>query len=135
MISIQLKRVFMFLINYLFVLSWGFIWAENCLNLLQKIITFLYHHFILSACLQTYKTTKMTFNIYNKNFTLLKLLFVFLKPHFNCCYCVIFENRPLRWVWLKGSALLWLNKFQFWSHISTFWPITWGFLKWKEYIM
>lgn len=103
MISIQLKRVFMFLINYLFVFSWGFIWAENCLNLLQKIITFLYHHFILSACLQTYKTTKMTFNIYNKNFTLLKLLFVFLKPHFNCCYCVIFENRPLRWVWLKGS--------------------------------
>jgi hypothetical protein len=29
---------------------------------------------------------------------------------------------------LNCCVFHWLTKFQFWSHVSTFWPITWGLL-------
>ena len=49
--------------------------------------------------------------------------------------CESVDRSTLYFAWsvLNGSALLhWLIKFQFRSHVSTVWPITWGFLNEKS---
>jgi len=64
-----------------------------------------------------------------------------------CCQCfyipiklqtIAFNTYNYIFIWLNsrlnGCVLHWLMKFYFRSHMSTFWPITWGYLsKWNEH--
>ena len=73
-----------------------------------------------TSLLNCYQSFTSLLNCYQSFYIPIKLQTIAFNPY---NYIFILLNSRL-----NGFVLHWLMKFDFWSHMSTFWPITWGYL-------